>query len=287
MAGIYKGKYASLGLFLALTALPIALGIGYALLRSMGLAGLGAQGFTLRHWEAVLSGGEFWRSLGLSFRVAGCSIGLAGVLALAAVLKAPERWQRGGLSWLMYLPLTLPAMVVAFVVFQMLSGAGLVSRLAYKLGLTSGIQDFPNWVNDSWGIGIIAAHVFMATPFFIILFAQLYQSERLGEYAQLAATLGATARQSARRVIVPVLLRQSFPTLVLYFIFVMGSYEIPLLLGSQSPQMVSVLTIRKLQRFDLADIPQAYAIGVLYMVFVAAAAVFLLRNNAEKTSSTC
>lgn len=287
MAGIYKGKYASLALFLVLTALPIALGIGYALLRSMGLAGLGAEGFTLRHWEAMLSGGEFWRSLGISFRVAACSIGLAGVLAMAAVLKEPERWQRGGLSWLMYLPLTLPAMVVAFVVFQMLSGAGLVSRLAYKLGLTSGIEDFPNWVNDSWGLGIIAAHVFMATPFFIILFAQLYQSERLGEYAQLAATLGATARQSARRVIVPVLLRQSFPTLVLYFIFVMGSYEIPLLLGAQSPQMVSVLTIRKLQRFDLADIPQAYAIGVLYMVFVAATAVFLLRKNAQKTSSTC
>lgn len=287
MAGIYKGKYASLALFLVLTALPIALGIGYALLRSMGLAGLGAEGFTLRHWEAMLSGGEFWRSLGISFRVAACSIGLAGVLAMAAVLKEPERWQRGGLSWLMYLPLTLPAMVVAFVVFQMLSGAGLVSRLAYKLGLTSGIEDFPNWVNDAWGLGIITAHVFMATPFFIILFAQLYQSERLGEYAQLAATLGATARQSARRVIVPVLLRQSFPTLVLYFIFVMGSYEIPLLLGAQSPQMVSVLTIRKLQRFDLADIPQAYAIGVLYMVFVAATAVFLLRKNAQKTSSTC
>jgi putative spermidine/putrescine transport system permease protein len=176
-------------------------------------------------------------------------------------------------------------MVVAFVVFQTLSGAGLASRLAYNLGLTGGIEDFPNWVNDAWGAGIIAAHVFMATPFFIILLAQLYQSERLGEYAQLAATLGATARQSARRVIVPVLLRQSFPTLVLYFIFVMGSYEIPLLLGSQSPQMVSVLTIRKLQRFDLADIPQAYTIGVLYMVFVSAAAVFLLRNKAGKKAS--
>lgn len=279
MAGKFKSKYASLALFLALTALPIALGIGYSLLRSTGLAGLGAEGFTLRHWNAVLTGSEFWHSLGFSFWIAACSIGLALVLALAAILKEPERRQSGSLSWLIYLPLTLPALVVAFVVFQTLSGAGLVSRLAYKLRLTGGIEDFPNWVNDSWGAGIIAAHVFMATPFFIILFAQLYQSERLGEYAQLATTLGATAGQSARRVIVPVLLRQSFPTLVLYFIFVMGSYEIPLLLGSQSPQMVSVLTIRKLQRFDLADIPQAYAIGVLYMVFVAAAAVFLLRHK--------
>jgi putative spermidine/putrescine transport system permease protein len=174
--------------------------------------------------------------------------------------------------------------VVAFLVFQMLSGAGYASRLAYRLGLTGGIEDFPNWVNDPWGVAIITSHVLMATPFFIILFSNLYQNERLGEYAQLAATLGATARQSARRVIVPVLLRQSFPTLLLYFIFVMGSYEIPLLLGSQSPQMVSVLTIRKLQWFDLADMPQAYVIGILYTVIVVGGAILLLRSKPKKTA---
>jgi putative spermidine/putrescine transport system permease protein len=32
--------------------------------------------------------------------------------------------------------------------------------------------------------------------------------------------------------------------------------------------MLSVLVIRKLQRFNLADIPQAYAISVIYMVFI-------------------
>ncbi|MBI1228068.1 MAG: ABC transporter permease subunit [Bacteroidetes bacterium] len=285
MVGRFNSKYASLGLFLALTGLPLVLGIGYSLLHSTGLAGIGPKGFTPAHWGEVLTGSEFWRSLGFSFWVAACSIGLALGLALAAVVRGQERWQRGILSWLIYLPLALPAMVVAFLVFQTLSGAGLASRLAFRLGLTGGIEGFPNWVNDPWGVGIIAAHVLMATPFFIILFSNLYQSERLGEYAQLAATLGATARQSARRVIVPVLLRQSFPTLVLYFIFVMGSYEIPLLLGSQSPQMVSVLTIRKLQRFDLADMPQAYVVGVLYSVFVVGAVVLLLRSKTEKTTT--
>ncbi len=283
MAGRFNGKYGSMALFLALTALPLALGIGYSLLHSTGMAGIGSEGFTLRHWGSVLMGWEFWRSLGFSFWVAACSIGMALGLALALVVSGAEKWQRGSLSWLIYLPLTLPAMVVAFFIFQTLSGAGFASRLAYRLGLTDGIEDFPNWMNDPWGVAIIAAHVLMATPFFIILFSNLYQNERLGEYAQLAATLGATARQSARRVIVPVLLRQSFPTLVLYFIFVMGSYEIPLLLGSQSPQMVSVLTIRKLQRFDLADMPQAYVAGVLYTVFVVGAVVVLLRSKPEKT----
>lgn len=285
MVGKFNSKYGSLALFLALTTLPLAFGIGYSLLHSMGLAGIGAKGFTLSHWDNVLTGGEFWRSLGFSFWVAVCSIGLALGLALVAVVPGQEKWQRGMLSWFIYLPLTLPAMVVAFLIFQTLSGAGLASRVAYRLGLTGGIEGFPNWVNDPCGVSIIAAHVLMATPFFIILFSNLYQSERLAEYTQLAATLGATARQSARRVIVPVLLRQSFPTLVLYFIFVMGSYEIPLLLGSQSPQMVSVLTIRKLQRFDLADMPQAYVIGVLYTIFVVGAVVLLLRRKPEKTTA--
>ncbi|MEY3050222.1 MAG: hypothetical protein RLY31_7 [Bacteroidota bacterium] len=270
--------------FLALTVLPLALGTAYAWLHSVGLAGIGTNGFTAKHWITVLSDPAWWRSLGFSCWVAAASIGLSLGLALAAVLGRVERWQRGSLSWLVYLPLTLPAMVVAFLVFHTLSGAGLASRLAFRYGLTTGISDFPNWVNDPWGLGIITAHVCMATPFFIILFTNLYRGERLDEYVRLSATLGASPRQQVRHVLLPVLLRGAFPTLVLYFVFVLGSYEIPLLLGSQSPQMVSVLMVRKLQRFDLSDRPQAYVIGVLYVLFVVAVVLRLLRrtpNNAR------
>jgi putative spermidine/putrescine transport system permease protein len=54
----------------------------------------------------------------------------------------------------------------------------------------------------------------------------------------------------------------------LFFVFVLGSYEIPLLLGRQSPQMMSILTMRKLERFDLATIPQAYVIALIYTVMM-------------------
>ena len=141
------------------------------------------------------------------------------------------------------------------------------------------MEDFPELVNDPLGAGIIISLVLMATPFFIILFANLYQSERLDAYKQLAATLGASAVQCRRKVLVPLLLRRAFPTLVLYFIFVMGSYEIPLLLGSQSPQMISVMAIRKLQRFDLADRPQAYIAGVLYSLLALSCVALLLRRR--------
>jgi putative spermidine/putrescine transport system permease protein len=234
----------------------------------------------------LMASTEFWQSLGFSAWVALCSISVALLLSLAAVVPGPEKWRKGPLSRLIYLPLTLPAMVVALLAFQLLSGAGFISRLFFQTGLSGGMEDFPELVNDSLGIGIIISHVLMATPFFIILFAKLYQSERLDAYKQLAATLGASAVQCRRKVLVPLLLRRAFPTLVLYFIFVMGSYEIPLLLGSQSPQMISVMAIRKLQRFDLADRPQAYIAGVLYSLFaLSCVALLLRRRTANKFSA--
>ncbi len=279
----HKHGSGSLALYFILTALPLAFGSGYALLQSTGLAGIGAEGFTLSHWKAVWTGGEWWRSLGFSAVVAALGIGLSLGWALAAVSGGAERWRRGSLSWLVHLPLTLPALVVAFLVFHTLSGAGLISRIAYRSGLIDDMADFPGWVNDPWGIGILVAHVCMATPFFILLFTNLYHSERLYAYAQLAATMGASPRQVVRRVVIPVLLRQSFPTLVLYFLFVLGSYEIPLLLGSQSPQMISVLIIRKLQRYDLADRPQAFVMGVLYLGLVVAVVWRILRQRSGKS----
>jgi putative spermidine/putrescine transport system permease protein len=61
-----------------------------------------------------------------------------------------------------------------------------------------------------------------------------------------------------------VLLRGIFPILALYFIFFMGAYDIPLLLGGSSPQMISVLILEKLQRYNLANIPVAHAMAVWY-----------------------
>jgi putative spermidine/putrescine transport system permease protein len=281
----YLAKILGLLLFLSLSVLPLAAGLAYALLHSIGLAGLAATGFTLEHWKMLLASAEFWQSLGFSAWVAFCSIIIALSLSLAAVVPSPEKWQKGPLSHFIYFPLTLPAMVVALLVFQLLSGAGFISRIFSRLGLSAGIEDFPELVNDPLGAGIIISHVLMATPFFVILFAKLYQSERLGAYQQLAATLGASAAQCCRKVLVPILLRRAFPTLVLYFVFVMGSYEIPLLLGSQSPQMISVMAVRKLQRFDLADRPQAYIVGVLYSLLALGCIVLLLsRRTTNKLS---
>lgn len=278
-------SYGSLSVYLLFTAVPILAGIFYALAYSLGLTGVLAEGFTLANWEKVLSNTAFWQTIGFSIYVAFTSIVLSLFIALGLIVRWPEAFSRGYLSFIIYLPLGIPAIVMAFYVFQLLGKGGWLSRLFYQLGLISGLQDFPDWVNDNYGLGIIFAHVCMASPFFTIFFANLYKNERAGLLREQAITLGATERQAISRVVLPVLLRRGIAAVFLYFMFVMGSYEIPLLLGSQSMQMISIRTIQKLQRYNLADIPEAYAISVVYSVLVLCMLFLLLLYNRKQLTS--
>jgi len=255
-------------LFLVLAALPLLAGWLYASGYSLGLTGLLNEEFTLAHWDAVLRDRAFWRSLGFRIYIALLSIGLATAIALLAVVNWQDNFRHGWLSYAVYLPLTVPAIVVGFFTFQLFAKGGLLSRISYQLGITASLVDFPDWVNDPLGVGIIVAHTWMAVPFFMLLFYNLFRSEGLAALGQVASSLGAGRRQVVRKIYVPVLLRCAYPILVLYGLFVAGSYEIPLLLGTQSPQMISVLAIRKLQRFNLMDVPQAYAISVFFVLMV-------------------
>lgn len=265
--------------FLAVAVFPVAGSLVYALLYTTGLTGLLSEGFTLSHWATVLSGGELWVSLALSAGVAfaSCLIAATGGMAIALALR--PHLERGPLSYAIYLPLAMPFVVGAFVGFETLSGAGMISRLAYSLGLTQGIAGFPSLTNDALYLGVIATHALLALPFLAVVFAQLYESESIDAYAALSRSLGASGAQTLFRVTLPMLLRRARPNLVLLFIVLLGSYEIPLLLGRQSPQMISVLTVRKYQRFDLLQKPEAFVIAIVYTVAILLLLVTAFRRN--------
>jgi putative spermidine/putrescine transport system permease protein len=241
------------------TLVPILLSFGYATLYSFGLVGILNTSFTLSNWTNTLASREVILAFLFSFYVALVSMFIT--ITIALVLTSIFRQEVNRAS-VIYLPLGIPAIVAAFYTFQLLSKAGLFSL-----------------IHDAFGVAIIATHVLMAVPFFTILFTNLNASENLDELRNLARTLGGTVRQVEFKVAIPILLRKAFPTIVLYFIFVLGSYEIPLILGRQYPQMVSVLMIRKLQRFNLLDIPTAYAMAVLYLIITATMIVLLFRGK--------
>ncbi|MEM6336558.1 MAG: ABC transporter permease subunit, partial [Bacteroidota bacterium] len=153
--------------------------------------------------------------------------------------------------------------------------------IAYQAGWIQGTEGWPELVLDPWNIGVLVAHIGMAVPCFVLLFAQVYAQAGVPKLEQLARTLGAGRVQVVRRVTVPVVLRRSFENLVLLFVFVLGSYEVPLLLGQQSPQMVSVLTMRKYAMFDLTQKPEAFVIAIGYFLLASLLLVWAFRKSAE------
>lgn len=265
-------------MYILLTVLPLGAGLVYALFYASGVTGILTEGVTFSNWGKVFSR-ELFLSLVYSGGIALVVMLITVFFAMITTVHHHTKINKGWMSYIAYLPLAVPAIVAAFFTLQLLGNSGLLARLAAGLGLISSPMDFPDMVNDTWAIGIIVSHIMLAFPFFLLLYVNLYKNERLGELEQLSTTLGASPKDIFRKVQMPVLLKRSMPTVVLYYLFVFGSYEIPLILGQQSPQMVSVLVIRKLSKFNLADVPQAYGIAAVYTVLVIVSVLFYFRRK--------
>lgn len=268
-------------LFFAIVVLPVVSGLVYAFLFSLGIIGVLNTGLDWQAWQMVLFGKPFWSSFGFSLYIALLSVGISLSFALSIALSWQNKLQKGLLSNIIYLPLCFPATVMGFFSFQLLAKSGLLSRISYQLGFSQEINAFPVLIKDAYGIGIVFTSVLLITPFFIILFTQLYQSEKITSYVNLAKTFGATGSQILRKVILPILLKRASITIFLFVIFVMGSYEVPLLLGRQNPQMISVAVLQKIQRFNLYDMPQGYAMSLLYVLLVVAILWILYFKNPQ------
>lgn len=265
------------GAFLALAVLPIAAGLLYAALYSCGLAGLLHEGFTLKPWRSVLTSRDLWSSIGLSLYIAFAVAGLTLAISLTLAVGLQARLRRGPLGYLLYLPLALPWTVAGFVTQQVLARSGLASRMLTALGVIRGIEGFPALVQDPLAVGIIVAHVGLAVPFFTLFLAQLHESERVDDLCALAMSLGASRSQAVWRVTLPLLLRGSVGNLFLLLVVVFGAYEIPLLLGRQSPETISVLAIRKFTAYDLAQKPEAFVVALVYTAAMTLALTLFVR----------
>lgn len=266
-------------LLLSLVAGPIAWVAGYSLLYSLGGIGYLSPGWTFRFWQSALSSGGLQGSIMLSLAVAAAVAAIATTVSLGVVLWKPELGQRPLWLGLLCVPLATPVAVAAFMVAVLLGRGGLMARVAYHWELLDGPEQFPILVNDSLAVGIVLAHLFSAGPLLLLYFSQLWTTVRAERYCQLAESLGATRWQARTRVALPLLLRRGRALILFVFLVTMGSFEIPLLLGQQSPQMFSVLSYRRTGVFDLSRKPEAFVLATVYLVLVGTLLSLLLRGR--------
>src|SRR5436309_2480456 len=165
----------------------------------------------------TISSPEVSSSLIFSLYIATVTILVAVISALFLSFRLLTEIRHQWFSTILYFPLAIPAVVAAFFTFQVLSKAGLLSRVVFQAGWIPSLEQFPDLINDRFGVGIIATHVMMSLPFFTILFSALYDAEKIEELHRLAQTLGATETQASLKVGVPILFHRAFPTIILYF----------------------------------------------------------------------
>lgn len=238
---------------------PIATGIGYLVVGAMGVADAGAAGSLAR----VMGDAGVRRSAALSLWIAGAGtlLALCSALAIALLLDGNARVERLARA-MAVLPLPVPTVAATVAVLLLLSQSGWLSRMAATMQLIAAPAQFPALVYDPLAIGVIVAVVWKEMPF-LLLVALSLQSLRGTALTDTARTLGASPWQVVRRVTLPLLLRGMAPAIIAVFAFVLGSLELPLVLGPSSPLALPLLIQERRQALDVALHGDAYVIALL------------------------
>jgi putative spermidine/putrescine transport system permease protein len=163
---------------------------------------------------------------------------------------------------LIQLPLPVPHLAVAVLAILFLSQSGVFSRLLFNLGAIEMQSEFPKLVYDRFGIGLIAVYLWKEIPFLALVMLSVMSS--VGKnYELVAQSLGANRFQQIYFVMLPLVWHGSLTSLVIAFVFIVGAFEVPLIVGQTYPPMLSVLAH---QRFNAANLDlkaESFAISTL------------------------
>lgn len=259
-------------------SLTVGVGLVHAVLQSLALAGPPALNSHHREmgiwyaYRALFMRPELLASLGHTLYVALVSATVSVMLgAVGAYLlwRAPAWVRRAGAVY--RLPIILPHVVVAFLIMLLWSQTGIIASLTYHLGLTSGSDEFPRLLYSSNGLGIILAYVYKEFPFVMLL--SMGVLDRVPQrMITTAYMLGAGPVRTFFTVVLPLMAPMLNQIFIILFLYTLGGFDIPWLLGGSNPQMVPMTVYSLYFQGSLSDRSIAMAalsvIAALAVVFV-------------------
>lgn len=273
---------APLVVFLGLT---FFYGLGFSVVDSLSGVGLGPHRlWTLAHYRVVLADSNFIESLFLTLSVAGVATLLshaAGTALAFAMLGAPRegKWLRR----LLLLPVIMPHLVVAVIVFHIFAQTGVLARLAWWAGFIGAPQQFPLLVFDPYAVGIMLVYLYKQIPF-----VAMVAYDTLGgisdRFAHVAANLGASSWQIATSIYLPLLRPTLVSTSLITFAFAFGAFEVPLLLGTPAWRTLPVESYILYTNIDPNTQVRAMVINVL--ITLMALSLSALYSDMERLMTT-
>ena len=240
------------------------LGLGISIMQSIGYyPGIGLYDITLDYYREVFQSGGFFSGLLFSLRISVISSLIAAVIGVGlAYLLVMQQKEWRAVQALLKLPIIVPHLVAAFLIFTLFSQSGMIARLGVLLGIIEESRQFPSMIFDSRGIGVILAYVWKGSPFIFLIVYQVLRSIE-SDMVEAARNLGAKGGDLFFRIFLPLSLPSVFSTFIILFAFSFGSYEIPFLLGPTAPRALPVLAYVEYINPDWTNRPYAMAINMV------------------------
>ena len=265
------------------------IGLGTGITQSLGvIPAFGLTEPTLAYYKEVLTRPDTVQSLKYSLYIAFVSALFATVIGtlFSAVLVWKNR-TKGGIMRVVQIPIIVPHVVVALFVVNILSQNGILARVCAGLGLIAEQQAFPMFLYDTNGIGVIIAYLWKEIPF-IVYFVIALMANINGSLGEAAVNLGASQFQAFIKVTLPLCMNTILSGFLIVFVFALGAYELPYLLGATLPKALPILAYIEYTKPDLLARPYAMAInGMIIVISLIAAALYyvLIRRSSKKLAA--
>lgn len=258
------------------------IGLANGLMQSLGIVpAFGLTEPTWKYYQEVLTRPDMVESVLFSLKIALISSAVAtvgGILVCGVCVMGDYRESR--MQRIIQMPVLVPHVVVALFIMNIFSQNGLLARIAYGLGLIADQQEFPVIIYDTEGWGIILAYVWKELPFIVYFVIALMANinSRLGE---AAINLGAGKWQSFLKITLPLCKNTIISGFMIIFVFSLGAYELPLLLGATKPKALPILAYQQYIHPDLRNRPYAMALNgmVLFISLICALIYYLLMKK--------
>ena len=250
--------------FLAIMGFIFVGGLTQAIAQSLGyLPVFGMYELTLRYYLQVFNSPRFTNALFYTLYIAFLSSLLSVLLGVIAALAVQNLRLGDKLSFTLYrIPIIMPHIVVVILVFHIFFQTGILSRIAFALGMIDRPHDFPLLVQDRRGIGIMLVYLYKQVPFVAVMVFSALRSLN-STYIQIAHNLGASAFQTLRRVTLPLLAPSMLSAFLVTFAFAFGAFEVPFLLGSPARHTLPVLAFIDYSSPVHGTRPPAMALSVI------------------------
>lgn len=226
--------------------------------------------YALAAWRRVLADPAFATAVAFTLAVTAATtlVSVALAVPVAAALRG-----RGWARTLTALPVLVPHLLVATVVVLWLGPGGLAERLVGGLPV--------DLVRSRWGLGIVLVYVVKEVPFLALLVLASWDDE-IAAREEAAAVHGAGRVARFRHVVLPGVRGPLVVGSLVVAAFVLGSFEVPLVVGPTRPDTIATYALRVTQVADLSGRAAAAAallIATAGSLLLAAAAGLLVRGR--------